>query len=106
MVKKTILNRLKKFHQLLLKEGVEVSALVLYGSYARGTAHRDSDIDVCVVSPQFGKDRFEEGVFLRHISGRVHALIEPVPCSLKDYQKNKVSPLLHEIRKEGITVFH
>lgn len=104
MVKKEILIKLRKFKQLLEKEGIPVSKLLLYGSHARGTSRKDSDIDVCVVSPVFGKDRFKERLYLFHKAPVVDARIEPVPFSLKDYRKNLVSPLLHQIRKEAIEV--
>ena len=38
--------------------------MILYGSYAKGKAHPDSDIDVAVVSKHFGKDKVEEGIML------------------------------------------
>ena len=89
---------------MLKKEGVTVSKLLLYGSYARGTAHKDSDIDVCVISPSFGKDHFGERFSLLHMAPRIDARIEPVPFSLKDYRTNRVSPLLHRIRKEAVEI--
>lgn len=104
MVKKEILNKLRRFKKLIEKKGVPVSKMLLYGSYARGDAHRDSDIDVCVVSRAFGKDRLEEGFFLFRQAPHIDPRIEPVPFSLKDYRMNRVSPLLHQIRKEGVEV--
>lgn len=104
MVKKTIVNKVKKFRELLEKEGIPVSKILLYGSYARGTAHKDSDIDVCVISKAFGKDRLQERFFLFHKAPQIDARIEPVPFSLEDYRRNKISPLLHQIRKEGVEI--
>ena len=104
MVKRGILNKLKRFKHLLEKEGVPVSKLLLYGSYARGTSRKDSDIDVCVISTAFGKDRLKERFFLFHQAPKIDARIEPVPFSLKDFRTNHVSPLLHQIRKEAIEV--
>ncbi len=104
MVKKEILDKLRKFKQLLKREGIPVTKLLLYGSYARGTAHKDSDIDVCVISPVFGKNHLEERFFLSHKAPEIDSKIEPISFSLKDYQQNQVSPLLHEIRKEAIEI--
>ena len=36
-----------------LERGIRVEAIILYGSYARGTAYEDSDIDLAVISPDF-----------------------------------------------------
>lgn len=104
MVKKEILNKLRRYKRLLEKKGIPVSKLLIYGSYARGDAHKDSDIDVCVVSPAFGRDRIEEGLFLFRQAPDIDPRIEPVPFSLRDYRMNRVSPLLHQIRKEGVEV--
>lgn len=104
MVKKTILTKLKRFKRLLEKDGLAVDKLLLYGSYARGTSRKDSDIDVCVISSTFGKNRLKEGFYLRHQAPKIDLRIEPVSFSLEDYRNNKVSPLLHRIRKEAIEV--
>lgn len=104
MVKKEILNKLRRFRELLEKEGIPVRKLLLYGSYARGRPRKDSDIDVCVISPAFGKDPLKERLFLFHQAPKIDARIEPVSFSLKDYETNRVSPLLHQIRKEAIEV--
>lgn len=37
----------------LLREGIWVEAIVLYGSYATGRPHEWSDMDVAVISPDF-----------------------------------------------------
>lgn len=104
MVKKTILTKLKRFKRLLEKEGLPIDKLLLYGSYARGTPRKDSDIDVCVISRAFGKSRLREGFYLRHKAPEIDSRIEPIPFSLEDYRKNKISPLLHQIRKEAVEV--
>ena len=104
MVKKHILNKLKRFRQLLEKEGISVEKLILYGSHARGTARRDSDIDVCVVSKNFGKDIIEERCYLFHQAPKIDARIEPIAFSLHDYETNRLSPILHEIQKTGIEI--
>ena len=104
MVKKTIINKLKRFRKLLEKEGIPVEKLILFGSQARGTAHKDSDIDVCVISPIFGKDPITEKFKLLYLGPQIDTRIQAVPFSTKDFLKNKISPLLHEIRQEGIDI--
>jgi predicted nucleotidyltransferase len=36
-----------------LEKGIRVEAIVLFGSYAHGTPHEWSDIDLAVISPDF-----------------------------------------------------
>ncbi len=104
MARREILNKVRRFRRLLEKDGLPVAKILLYGSYARGTSRKDSDIDVCVVSPSFGKDYLKERFYLFHKAPEIDARIEPVGFSLKAYKTNRVSPLLHQIRKEAIEV--
>ncbi len=91
----------RKFIKSLSKSGIKVNKAYLFGSYAIGKAKKDSDIDVCVVSPSFGKDYFAEMVKLRKYSLKIDSRIEPVPFLPKDLD-DKYSTLASEIRKFGI----
>ena len=58
-----ILNIVKKYGEGLKKNGIDFSALYLFGSYAKGQAKKWSDIDVAVVS-DYLDDKYNEGRFL------------------------------------------
>lgn len=75
---------------------------MLYGSYAKDRERPDSDIDMAIVSKDFGKDRTKEGMMLFRIAGSVDVRIEPVPISLESYEKDTWIPLIYEIRVNGI----
>jgi len=78
---------------------------ILYGSYATGRYHKDSDIDIAVISRDFGKDRFKEGSTLNYIAQKIDVRFEAVPVSLEDYlSQHSISPLLAEIDKHGIAL--
>jgi len=102
MVEKEVVEILMKFQKALEKKGIRVTKIVLYGSHATGKFHQDSDIDVAIVSPDFGKDRFEEGVKLLQIAYKIDPRIEPVSVSLKSYGEDTWLPLIYEIREKGI----
>lgn len=104
MVEREIIEKLIEFHKVLEKEGIRVAKIILYGSRAAGKSHKDSDIDVAVVSPDFGKDRFEEGVKLFEIAYKIDPRIEPVPVSLESYEKDTWIPLIYEIREKGVEI--
>ena len=104
MVEKEILEKLRAFQTALEKEGIRVEKIILYGSRAAGACHEDSDIDVAVVSPDFGSDRFEEGVRLFQIASKIDPHLEPVPISAEAYEHDTWVPLVYEIREKGITV--
>lgn len=95
---------IRHFVDTLAKKGVRIEHIILYGSYASGSAHGDSDLDVAVVSPDFGKDRFEEGKLLLRTAWRVDPRLQPVPISSKAFKKNTWIPLIHEIREKGIEI--
>ena len=92
----------KEFGKALIKHGIPIEHLIIYGSYARGMVRPDSDIDVAVVSGKFGKDKTEEGMLLFRIAGEIDARIEPVPISPAAYEHDTWIPLIYEIKKHGL----
>ena len=102
MVDREVRKKITAFVKELKRQKIRVAKVILYGSRASGTVHRYSDIDVAVVSPDFGKDRYREGVKLFEIAARVDPLLEPVPISLESYKNDTWIPLIYEIRTKGI----
>jgi len=102
MVEREIVEILMKFQKALEERGIRVTKIVLYGSQATGKFHQDSDIDVAIVSPDFGKDRFEEGVRLFQIAYKIDPRIEPIAISSESYERDTWLPLIYEIRERGI----
>lgn len=81
---------------------VRAECIVLFGSYSKLQAHSQSDIDLAVISSDFGRDRFLEGSFLNRIAVKIHPDIEAVPIALPDFLNPiPLSPLLHEIKSTG-----
>lgn len=95
----------RAFIRLIESEGIPVHEARIFGSRARGTETRDSDIDVCVVSPAFGKDRLEETGALLRLAARLRRSypLEPIAFSLEDLD-DPWSALAAEIRRDGIPV--
>lgn len=104
MVKRSIIKIIDRFMSALEENDIYVDKVILYGSYAQGIPRIDSDIDVAVVSRDFGKDIIEEGMMLFRIAGDVDTRIEPVAISLESYEKNMWMPLIYEIREKGIEI--
>jgi uncharacterized protein len=58
------------FAQRLTEKAVRVSTLILFGSYGRGEATEDSDVDLLVVSNDFrGKDIFDRAAIICEAEG-------------------------------------
>lgn len=94
---------IKRYYQKLLRTGIPVEQMILFGSQAKGTARQWSDVDVCVVSPSFGKEPFRELVRLKQLTSDIDSLIEPVPYHPDDLA-DKYDPLAKEIRTHGIRI--
>ena len=104
MVDQEIRAIIKNFINDLIVKGIRVEKAVLYGSYATGKVRSDSDIDIAIISPDFGQDRFNEGKLLMQIAWRIDPRIEPIPISSESYKKDTWLPLIYEIRKRGIEI--
>ncbi len=102
MAKREVVRTIKKFVEALRREGITVDRVILYGSYARGRTRPDSDIDVAVISRNFGKDRVEEGMTLFRVAGKIDPRLEPIPISPESYRRDTWVPLIYEIKDKGI----
>jgi len=103
-VNKSVAARVKAFAKILIDEGYAVSQVILFGSYAKGLERKDSDVDVAVISPKFGKDVMLETIALRKAAMKIDSRIEPVPLTplaLKD----KYSTFSSEITAHGIPLY-
>ena len=91
----------KDFLVKLEQTGIVITDAYLFGSHARGLAKSYSDIDVCVVSPEFKGDFTDNMVKLFSISRRVDDRIEPIPFD-PERMNDPFDPLVAEIRKYGV----
>ncbi|SRR5258708_871820 len=99
------IKKAKLFIEKLSKKGILIDSAYIFGSYAKGTANKDSDIDICIVSNSFGKDYIKEMVNLRKISLKIDSRIEPVPFNSNDIS-DPYSSLASEITRTGISLFN
>jgi len=99
MDNKEIIDKLKKYKKLLAKHMV-FDQLILYGSYAKGNAHKDSDVDVAVVVEELSGDYFSTRPLLWKIRREIDDRIEPVLIE----KNHDESGFLSEILKTGIRI--
>jgi predicted nucleotidyltransferase len=82
---------------------VTVDGIILFGSHAKNLAHTESDIDLAILSRQFGKDRISEDALVNIHAHRAHLKAEAVPISVSEwFSREFVSPILHEIKKDAV----
>ena len=92
-----------KYRKILESFGIPVQNIYIFGSYAKGTQNKWSDLDLGIVSPMFGVDRISERVFLMRIRDLQTNIIEPHPISIQAFN-DKFNPFTLEIKKTGILV--
>ena len=102
-LKPKILKTVKAYGELLKKSGIKVDNLIIYGSYAKGKTKPWSDIDVCVVSSDFGKNWWREETLVARKAVEIDPAIEAIAYSSQDLAE-KYDPLAAQIRKTGIEV--
>ena len=95
---------IEKFIDILLKNNIRVNKVILFGSYAKGNTHIYSDIDLAVVSSDFGRDELEEMMFLSKLSWKVSDRIEAIPLTEQNLL-SKYHPLIGEIKKYGKVIY-
>lgn len=98
MDKKQALSVVKDYKKAI-SQIVEPSTVYLYGSYSKGTANENSDIDVAVIVPKLQSNWLPTVARLWKASRKVNPLIEPVLI-----EEGEQSPLYDEIKKWGIVV--
>ena len=104
MVSKEIINRVKEYLKELALKNITISKAFIYGSYARGTASEESDIDLMIISPLFdgNTDEYAAAIWLSNL--RSNYRIEPIAVGEKRFQTDDVSPLIAIVRQEGIEI--
>ena len=84
-------------------EQYEVEAIILFGSYAKGTEHEDSDIDIAIVVDEFKDNIIDEEVEFMKMRKGIDYRIEPHIIRVNDY-KNVATPFIQEVIETGIKV--
>ncbi len=77
----------------------DTARVYLYGSYSKGNAHAESDIDVAVIVPKLHDDWLKLSTRLWMIAAKVDIHIEPVLM-----EGNEPSPLSRDVMRTGIAV--
>lgn len=81
----------------------EIEAVIVFGSYAKGTNTEDSDIDIALIFKNLKNDVIDEELNLMRLRRKIDTRIEPHIIKLEDYKKVS-NPFVQEIIKTGIKV--
>lgn len=102
-LKPQVFDTIREYLASLESEGCSIKKAIIFGSYAKKEADHQSDLDLCLVSPSFGKDGIEEMKYLLGKARWTNPFIEAHPYSPEEF-KTLPDPLLFEIKKHGVEV--
>lgn len=89
----------KKYIKVLEENNIRIIEAVIFGSWARGTAKKESDIDIALVSDAFTGDRFEDRRRIVPLRRKIDSRIEPIPFTPEDFYKSGI--MVEEIKRTG-----
>ena len=93
------LDLVRRYKQVIAPRFSEEPRVMMYGSYSKGYATPDSDIDVAVIVPTYGDRKFEISKGLWFDTRQVSFLIEPVLMA-----EDRWSPLYEDVMRTGVAV--
>jgi len=104
MAERSITPVIRSFVLAVRAQGITVDRVILYGSRTSPKFRPESDIDIAIVSKDFGKDKVEERMRLLRIAGGIDSRLEPMALSRRSFEKDTWIPIVHEIREHGIAL--
>ena len=94
------LGLVRRYKQVIAPRFDNKMKVMMFGSYAKGSAHPWSDIDVAVIVPKVDEDKWlDTSVALGMDVDNVSLLIEPVLM-----ENNEDSTLYREVMRTGVAV--
>jgi uncharacterized protein len=95
-----IIAALRRYIKALEDQGIRVEEAFLFGSFAKGTAREESDIDLALVSDSFSGNRFDDRRRIVPLRRSIDNRIEPIPFRPERFADG--GNLVDEIKKDGI----
>jgi uncharacterized protein len=99
MDKREAIRKVKKY-RVLLNDYLKIEQIYIFGSYAKGTYKKDSDIDVAIVVDNIEGDFFAINPLLWKLRREIDDRIEPILID----QNHDDAGFLDEIKKYGIEI--
>ncbi len=104
MDKREALALADRFREVLERRGIRVERLILYGSFARGTAGKASDIDLIVLSDDFKEKGYWERLdILTDAIYEMFAPIEALAFTPEEWERG--DSLIMDYARDGEVVY-
>lgn len=98
MGKNEVIDVVRRYKDQVLST-IGPASVYLYGSYSKGYAREDSDIDVAVVVPEVKEDFLKTSSLLWSLTWDINTQIEPVLIDARH-----PSPLYSDILRTGVLI--
>lgn len=102
IVSNEIVEKVKKFLNMVSDSGVHLERAILFGSHAKGTASEWSDIDVALISKDFTGIGFYDRKRVNPFIIKTDSRIEPHPFRPEDFTSD--NPFVDQIIKDAIEI--
>lgn len=102
-IPKTLEKRIHEYINILKEDELPINKVILFGSFAKGTQRKWSDVDLCVISPKFKNPMKAMNYLWQKTIFDMKYTIEPIGFSPDDF-KDKYSSLINEIKTNGIEI--
>ena len=93
------LELVRRYKQVIRPRFDQEPRVLMFGSYSKGYANPDSDIDVAVIVPTYGNRKLEISKLLWRDVRDISFLIEPVLMA-----EDRWSPLYDDVMRTGVPV--
>jgi len=98
----SIIEIIRRYIEELEKSQIRIVEAIIFGSYAKGKAKPESDIDIALISDDFTGDRFEDRRRIVPLRRIIDSRIEPIPFRPEDF--NNGGALAEEIKRTGMII--
>lgn len=95
----SIIKIAKRYIRELEKNNIRITEAIIFGSYAKGTAKAESDIDIALVSESFSGNRFDDRRRIVPLRRKIDTRIEPLPFRPEDFYNGGM--MAEEIKRTG-----
>ena len=89
-----------------IRQVIDPKQIILFGSAARGTLAKDSDLDILIVVPDNVNQRELRMLIRRNLRGFVYPVdILTITTSALDKHKDNIGLIYHDVIREGRTLY-
>lgn len=102
MAGSAVVEVVRRYLAAVREAGIHASRGILFGSWARGNPHPDSDIDILVIAPEFDRPSASREIdILWELRATTDSRIEPIPVGEREWEEDDAIPIIEIARREG-----